>query len=102
MHGAFVPATPPLLRELPDTVITFLRDDEEVGAGPGSAVLGDPRVALHWLASAIGAHGDRLAAGDVVLAGAVAAAVPLTPGSRWAAHADGLPPVSLISTIGRK
>lgn len=98
VHGDFVTATPRLLQELPDTVITFLRDEEETGSGPGSAVLGDPRVALHWLAKAIGAHGDRLVSGDVVLAGAVAAAAPLTPGSRWTAHADGLPSTSLIST----
>ena len=98
VHGEFAPATPELLRGLPGTVITFFRDGEELGSGPGSAVLGDPLVSLDWLAGAIGAYGDRFAAGDVVLAGAVAAAVVLTPGSRWSAHADGLPPVSFTST----
>ncbi|ALJ21784.1 hypothetical protein AOA12_18545 [Microbacterium sp. No. 7] len=98
VHGDVVPATSRLRRELPGTVITLVRDGEEACSGPGSAVLGDPLHALHWLAKAIGAYGDRFLAGDVVLAGAVAASVPLVPGARWTAHADGLPPVSLTST----
>jgi 2-keto-4-pentenoate hydratase len=96
--GEFVPATLALLAELPDSVITLLRDDEEACAGPGSAVLGNPLVSLHWLADALGAQGDRFRAGDRVLAGAVAAAVDFTPGARWTVHAEGLPPAVLTST----
>lgn len=96
--GEFVPATPALLAELPDSVITLLCDDEEVCSGPGSAVLGDPLVSLHWLAGALGAQGDRFRAGDRVLAGAVAAAVDFTPGAHWTVHAEGLPAASLTST----
>ena len=96
--GRFVPATPELLAELPDSVVSLLRDGEEVCAGPGSAVLGHPLAALHWLAGAIGAQNDRLRAGDRVLAGAVAAAVDFTPGSSWSVHTAGLPAASLNST----
>ena len=95
--GRFVPATPELLAKLPDSVISLLQDGVEVCAGPGSAVLGDPLVSLHWLAGAIGAQGDRLRAGDRVLAGAVAAAVDFTPGSHWSVRTSGLPAASLKS-----
>lgn len=93
--GAFVPVSAQLLAELPDTVLTLTKDGVDAGSGPGSAVLGDPLISLEWLAGAIGAYEDRFAAGDVVLAGAVAASVPLTPGSTWTAYADGYPPVTL-------
>lgn len=98
VHGVFVAASERLLETLPATDLVLLRDGSEVAAGPGSAVLGDPLIALHWLASAIGALEDQFRAGDVVLAGAVAAAVPLTAGSTWEARAEGFPPVTLVST----
>lgn len=97
--GAFVPASPSLLASLPATVLTLRRDQDVVGEGPGSAVLGDPLVSLHWLASAIGEHGNRFRVGDIVLAGAVAAAVPLARGAVWTATAEGLPTVHLTSVF---
>lgn len=97
VYGEFVPADPARLAALPSTTLTMTRDGVEVAAGPGSAVLGDPLVALHWLADAIGAYGDGFAAGEVVLAGAVAAAVPFAAGSVWSAVADGFQPVALTS-----
>jgi 2-keto-4-pentenoate hydratase len=98
VHGDFVPASEAALRSLPGTTIALMQDEHEVARGPGSAVLGDPLISLHWLASAIGEFGDRFRAGDVVLAGAVAAAVPLLPGSTWQARADGFAPVGVRST----
>lgn len=97
VYGDFVPGTAVALSALPATIITLARDGEDLVSGPGSAVLGDPLLALHWLSTAIGEYGDRFRAGDVVLAGAVAAAVPLTPGSTWEARADGFAPVTLVS-----
>ena len=96
--GEFVPATAERLAALPDSVVTLTRGGEDVCAGPGSAVLGHPLIALHWLAGAIGTHGDSFRAGDRVLAGAVAAAVEFIPGSTWAVHTTGLPTATLIST----
>ncbi|WP_157555695.1 2-keto-4-pentenoate hydratase [Microbacterium hominis] len=98
VYGDFEPASEATIAALPSTVITLVQDGQDVASGPGSAVLGDPLTSLHWLASAIGEYGDRFRAGDVVLAGAVAAAVPLTPGSTWEATAEGFRPVSLSST----
>lgn len=100
VSGAFVPATPELLDALPDLTISLLRDGETLVEGPGSAVLGDPRISLHWLAGAIGAYGDRFEAGDIVLAGAVAKAVDLVPGAVWEARAEGLPPVAFLTPKG--
>lgn len=96
--GEWVPATPELLDSLPGRTLSIHRDDEELGSGPGSAVLGDPLVALLWLAETLGSLGDPLRAGDVVLAGAVHASVPLTGGSVWTAASAGLPPAT-ITTI---
>lgn len=97
VHGEFIPAFGTQLAELPETEITLWKDGEAVAIGLGSAILGDPLVSLHWLATAIGAYGDHFAAGEIVLAGAVAAAVPLTPGSVWEASAERFPVVTLTS-----
>ena len=97
VYGEFAPAFGSRLAALPNMTITLTQGDNEVASGPGSAVLGDPLVSLHWLATAIGAYGERFSAGQVVLAGAVAAAVPLVAGSTWTASADGLSPVSFTS-----
>lgn len=98
--GPFASVTPELIASLPDVVVTLSQDDVVVVEGPGSAVLGDPIVSLLWLADAIGAYGESFAAGDVVLAGAVARAVDLVPGASWAAFAPGFEPVSVRATSG--
>ncbi|MFV0373857.1 2-keto-4-pentenoate hydratase [Microbacterium sp.] len=98
-YGEMIPTSDELLDSLPETVISLRRNGQDAGAGPGSAVLGHPLTSLHWLAAAIGAYGDRFAAGDVVLAGAVAAAVPLAQGDHFEASAPGLPSVSF--TVSR-
>jgi len=49
--------------------------------GAGAAVLGNPVRCLAWLANTLGAFGDGLRAGDVILAGALHAAAPVVAGS---------------------
>jgi 2-keto-4-pentenoate hydratase len=49
-------------------------------SGPGRAVLGHPALAVAWLARTLAARGEGLRAGDVVLPGAVAAALPFEAG----------------------
>ena len=95
--GPWRPATPGLLAEIVGASLALTRDGETVATGPGSAVLGDPVVALHWLATSIGRYGQAFREGDVVLAGAVAASVPLAPGARWAAEAAGFEPAVVHS-----
>ncbi|MGY1883936.1 2-keto-4-pentenoate hydratase [Blastococcus sp. SYSU DS0753] len=63
---------------------------EIVASGAGAAVLGDPVLALTWLAGRLAEQGDRLRAGQLVLPGAVHASVPLAPGDVVTATGSGL------------
>ena len=51
--------------------------------GIGSNVLGDPRVALTWLANELCAHGTGLLAGDYVTTGTCVVPVPCAPGDAF-------------------
>ena len=42
--------------------------------------MGDPAVAVAWLANCLGSRGERLRAGWLVLSGGLTAPVPLEPG----------------------
>lgn len=59
------------------------REGEHINGGLGSAVLGDPLVSVAWLAYCLGQYGVTLDAGDVVLSGALSAAVPAKPGEAF-------------------
>lgn len=48
--------------------------------GGGANVLGDPRIALTWLANELGAHGVTLGEGQFVTTGACVAPLPISPG----------------------
>ena len=50
--------------------------------GIGSNVLGDPRIALTWIANELSTHGMMLEAGEVVTTGTCAMPVPVAPGIR--------------------
>lgn len=67
-----------------------LVNGEEAGRGRGDAVLGHPATAVAWLANALGDRGITLEPGHVVLSGAIAAAVPVHPGTRVTARFDTL------------
>lgn len=58
----------------------MMKNGELVSSGAGVEVMGDPLNAIAWLANKLGEHGDRLRAGDVVLSGAITAAVPVVAG----------------------
>lgn len=60
--------------------VTMRRGDEVVATGSGANVLGDPRVALAWLANELIAQGQFLARGDVVITGTSVVPVPVSPG----------------------
>ena len=53
--------------------------------GSGANVLGDPRVALTWLANELSAHGVTLRAGQVVTTGTCVAPMPVSPGDTFIA-----------------
>jgi 2-keto-4-pentenoate hydratase len=54
--------------------------------GTGANVLGDPRVALTWIANELRAHGDGLRAGQIVTTGTCIVPVPLAPGDFFQAN----------------
>lgn len=73
----------------------MLLDGREVSRATGAAVLGDPAAAVAWLANQLATFGGELAAGDVVMAGALAAAVPLSAGSLYTVELADEPPLSV-------
>jgi 2-keto-4-pentenoate hydratase len=64
--------------------------------GIGSNVLGDPRVALAWLANELSQHGTTLRAGEVVTTGTCLVPLPVQPGDRLRGDFGVLGEVSVI------
>lgn len=58
---------------------------ELIGEGVGSAVLGDPCLAVAWLSNRLWGYGVVLQAGEIVLSGAFSAAPMASKGSRFEA-----------------
>lgn len=59
------------------------KNGEKINEGVGSDVLGDPAKAVMWLAKAMGNYGVSLKKGDVILAGALSAAISAEPGDQF-------------------
>ena len=68
---------------------------EQVAAGRSDAVLGDPAIAVAWLAQKVASFGVRLEAGHVVLPGSCTRAYDVKPGDDVVARFSGLGSVSL-------
>lgn len=60
--------------------VAVSRHGELIDTGAGAAALGNPARCVAWLANKLGAFGDALKAGDIVLPGAVHRMVPVQPG----------------------
>jgi len=71
------------------------RGDELVESGHTSAVLGDPCASVAWLANALGALGENLQAGQIVLSGACTRMVAISPGDRFRGVLAGVGEVSV-------
>ncbi|WP_109506175.1 2-keto-4-pentenoate hydratase [Nocardioides speluncae] len=71
------------------------RGGEEVAAGRSDAVLGDPVVAVAWLARKVAGFGVSLVAGHVIMPGSVHRAIDVHPGDDFEAVLDGLGSVRL-------
>ena len=76
-----------------DAVLT--RNGEQIAEGRSDAVLGDPVIAVAWLARKVASFGVRLKAGDVVLPGSCTRAIDARPGDSFHAEFSGLGSVSL-------
>ncbi|MFE4588386.1 2-keto-4-pentenoate hydratase [Streptomyces laurentii] len=75
--------------------MAFSRDGELVATGAGAAALGDPAAVVAWLANVLGEHGVTLEAGQLIMTGALHAAVPMSPGDSFVAEFDRLGTVTL-------
>ncbi len=71
------------------------KNGQVVNSGAGVAVLGHPAAAVAWLANKLGELGAALEAGEIVLSGAVTAAVDVAAGDVVQAHFDRLGSVSV-------
>ncbi|MCP2278335.1 2-keto-4-pentenoate hydratase [Nocardia amikacinitolerans] len=76
-----------------DAVLT--RNDEVVAEGRSDAVLGDPVIAVAWLARKVASFGVRLKKGDIVLPGSCTRAIDARPGDKFHAEFAGLGSVRL-------
>jgi 2-keto-4-pentenoate hydratase len=73
-----------------DVQMTMRLDGETVSEGSGKACLGDPLLALAWLARTARSLGEPLLAGQIILSGALGPMAAVTSGSRVDAEISGL------------
>ncbi|WP_411130327.1 2-keto-4-pentenoate hydratase [Streptomyces sp. x-19] len=71
------------------------RGTERITEGRSDAVLGDPTLAVAWLARTVARFGVPLRKGHLVLPGSCTRAVDVAPGATFTADFTGLGPVSL-------
>ncbi|MGF6884601.1 2-keto-4-pentenoate hydratase [Nocardia sp. GAS34] len=76
--------------------MTMSIDDTEVSTGTGDACLGDPLLALGWLARTTREFGEPLRAGQVVLSGALGPMAAITAPATVTADISGLGSVTAI------
>ncbi len=65
---------------------TAYRNGSIAGTGEGANVLGDPRVALTWIANELATYGEGLTAGDIVTTGTCIIPAAVVPGDAF--HVD--------------
>jgi 2-keto-4-pentenoate hydratase len=87
---------------LMDVTMELERDGKVVSTGSGAACLGDPLIAVQWLARTAAALGQPLRAGEVVLSGALGPMVPVIPGDSYVARISGLGDVRATFAAARR
>jgi 2-oxopent-4-enoate hydratase len=100
-NGAAVLGEPVLLPSGTDFRLlgmAFSRNGDLVATGAGAAALGDPVTVVAWLANTLGERGITLEAGQLIMTGALHAAVPMAAGDTFTAEFDRLGTISLQVT----
>ncbi len=85
----------PTLDALAAVPMKLEHNDAVVAEGRGDACLGNPAIAVAWLAQTMTRYGHGLRAGDVVMSGALAKMIAAEPGSRFRADFGDLGNVSV-------
>ena len=75
--------------------IVLEKNGEVVALGAGAAVLGHPAAALAMLANHLGARGEEIPAGTLVLSGGITEAVAVRPGDAVTLRVQGMSSTSL-------
>ena len=75
--------------------MVFTRDGEVVATGAGAAALGSPVLATAWLVRTLAGLGESLLAGQIVMTGALHAAVDVAAGQHYRAEIDHLGTVTM-------
>lgn len=83
-----------------DVEMTMTVTGQEDSTGTGAACLGDPLVAVQWLARQARDFGQPLLAGQVILSGALGPMRPVGPGAEVTATITGLGRVTAIFSRG--
>lgn len=63
--------------------MVLYRNGQMINTGVGAAALGHPATCVAWLANKLSEFGIGLKAGEVILSGALSAAVPVQPGDHF-------------------
>ena len=85
-----------------DVTMTLELNGQLASSGEGSACLGDPLIALAWLARTAAEFGDPLRAGEIVLSGALGPMVDVHPGDQVRVEISGLGAVSVAFGAGER
>jgi 2-keto-4-pentenoate hydratase len=76
----------PVLADLAAVAMTIAQNGAAAGEGQGSACLGNPAIAVAWLAEALTRFGGGLKAGDLVMSGALSKMLSAAPGDSFRAE----------------
>jgi len=76
----------------------LVRNGKQVSVGVGAACLGNPLNAVQWLAAKMVEVGRPLAAGDIVLSGALGPMAPVEKGDEFITRIQGFAPLHLTFT----
>jgi 2-keto-4-pentenoate hydratase len=70
--------------------VKLFKGDTLQNEGMGKDVMGNPANAVAWLANTLSDHSDFLKKGDIILSGAISAALPADLGDRFSAEFEGI------------